>query len=107
MDIFSLYFFYWDFMKEAKKVVESDTRPPSLLTINLGFLKDHMSLSPAIKPFEKHILYKILLIINSKGKDRETAQEHKVFDPQLLEVFNAEKDKKVLVYSFITVGESD
>lgn len=90
-------------MKEAKKAVEGDNRPPSFLTLGLGFLKDHMATSPSIKPFEKHILYKILLILNTKGKDREFNQEYKVFDPLQLDSFNADRDKKVLIYSFITV----
>lgn len=103
VDIFSLYFFYWDFMKECKKLGDTETKLPNQQVTTIGAIIERLCSSTSIKPYEKHILYKILLILNSKGKEKDNQHEYRVFETFMIDALAPDKDKKVLIYSFITV----
>jgi len=103
VDHFSLYFFYLEFMKEAKKLVDGDSKPPAQLMVTIGLLRDKLFESAAVKPYERHILYKILVILSGKNREKESTVEYKLYEDNLMDSLNQDKDKKVPLYSFIAV----
>lgn len=90
-------------MRECKKLGDPETKLPNQQVTTLGAIIEKVGCSPAIKNYERHILYKILLILNSKGKERDPQHEYKVFENFMIDGLAPDRDKKVLVYSFITV----
>lgn len=72
---------------------------PNTLVINFEVLKSALAKSEKVKIFEKHILYKILVIL---GSDEEK-EKYVLFDFDGLEALQSESSGTVYLYSFLTV----
>lgn len=112
IDIFSLYFFYYELLREVNRCFDSESSSQQSLQLSLGVLKEKLLKSASIKIYERHILQKIFIILMGiwlldGGRGKEEGSEYRIYDDGVFcsGVLDKDKDRKVHVYSFITVLE--
>lgn len=86
-----------------KELFASNSPNGKLLTFQV--LRDLLMNSKKIKKYQKHILYKILVIL--RGKGRSSSQKYVLYDDALFGELDPDTDKKQIhVLSFMTVYSS-
>ena len=98
-------------MREIKTLVESDPhKVSSQYVVTIGQIYEILFEKKFIKPYEKHILYKIVHILIGKHNTKDSGttsgsvQQYDMYDDALFgDILSNDRDKKVALYSFITV----
>ena len=106
-----MYFFYYEFLKEVKDIFLEYGNPE--FKIDFKALRDHLRASTVIKDYQRHILYKIFVILSS-GTGQEADQKYKLFSELDLEEIGEDVqdngglspnyNKTVYLYQFMTVS---